>query len=238
MRYARMRWNAPLSMDHADLLLDRLGVRTGAHVVDLGCGWGELLLRIVARGGRGNGTVTTGTGVDTDSAALDRGRARAEGLGLGAQVTFVAGEAASWREPGDCVLCIGASHAWSGTGEALVALRELVRPGGRLLFGDGCWERPPSDAAMAVFGRETLALDVLVKHAVATGWRVLHLSVADQREWDDFEATWRSGREEWLLGHPNDARAGEVRDILDGQLREYLTVYRGVLGFCYLVLGH
>jgi SAM-dependent methyltransferase len=238
MRYARMRWNTPLSVDHADLLLDRLDARAGSRVLDLGCGWGELLLRAVARAGRRDGaTTTTGTGVDTDVAALDRGRTRADELGLGDHVTFVAGEAASWREPADGVLCIGAAHAWSGTREALLALRELVSPGGRLLFGDGCWERPPSDAAAGLFGKETLAIEVLAEHAVAVGWRVLHLSTADQREWDDFEATWRSGRQEWLLDHPRDDRAAEVRALLDTQLREYLTVYRGVLGFCYLVLG-
>ena len=39
-----MRWNAPLSVEHAELLMDRLDVRPGARVADLGCGWGELLL--------------------------------------------------------------------------------------------------------------------------------------------------------------------------------------------------
>lgn len=28
--YARMRWNAPLSVEHAELLMDRLDVRPGA----------------------------------------------------------------------------------------------------------------------------------------------------------------------------------------------------------------
>jgi cyclopropane fatty-acyl-phospholipid synthase-like methyltransferase len=236
-RYARMRWNAPLSVDHADLLLDRLDVSVGVHVLDLGCGWGEFLLRAVARGGTSSGAVTTGTGVDIDVEALERGRARAAELSLNGQATFVTGEAASWREPADRVLCIGASHAWHGTREALLALTGLVRPGGRLLFGDSCWERPPTEEAAALFGEDTLALELIVENAVATGWRVVHLSTADQREWDDFEATWRSGRQEWLRNNPHDDRAAEVRDTLNAQLREYLSVYRGVLGFCYLILG-
>jgi SAM-dependent methyltransferase len=41
-RYARMRWNTPLSKTHAALLLQRLDIAAGTHVVDLGCGWGEL----------------------------------------------------------------------------------------------------------------------------------------------------------------------------------------------------
>ena len=67
--FARMRWNAPLSVQHAELLMDRLDVRPGAHVADLGCGWGELLLQVAARA-----DLATGTGVDTDTGALSRAR--------------------------------------------------------------------------------------------------------------------------------------------------------------------
>ena len=88
-----------------------------------------------------------------------------------------------------------------------------------------------------MFGESVLALSDLVNAAIQTGWRVLHLSTADQREWDDFEATWRAGREDWLLAHPDDPRVGDVRADLDSRLREYVNVYRGILGFAYLVLS-
>lgn len=42
-----LTWNAPLSEDHARLLIDACAVPDGGRVVDLGCGWGELLLRLV-----------------------------------------------------------------------------------------------------------------------------------------------------------------------------------------------
>jgi SAM-dependent methyltransferase len=235
--YARMVWNAPLSTDHADLLLERLDTQSDSGVLDLGCGWGELLIRAVLRADAGSGATTTGIGVDIDVQALQRGRARAAELGLGAQVTFVEQAAASWRRSADRVLCVGSSHAWSDAEQALAALADIVPPGGRLLFGDGCWETPPTPAAAEMFGAHVLALDTLLNHAVRAGWRVLHLSTADQREWDDFEATWRAGRQEWLLNNPSDPRAAEVRITLDRQLEQYLAVYRGVLGFCYLVLG-
>ncbi len=232
-RYADMRWNTPLSEEHAALLVERLGVSSGEHVVDLGCGWGELLLRAVEAGG----AETTGIGVDTDVRALRRGQALAVGRGLADRVTFREGEAAAWREPADLLLCIGASHAWGGTENALVALADVMAPTGRLLFGDGCWETPPTPAAAALFEGEVFPLEVVVEHARAAGWRVVHLSTADQCEWDDFEATWRAGRQRWLSENPNHKRAADIRSELDEQLREYETVYRGVLGFSYLVLA-
>ena len=66
---------------------------------------------------------------------------------------------------------------------------------------------------------------------------MLHLSAADQREWDDFESTSRAALAEWLLACPDDPRAAEVREWVGGRWREYVRDYRGVLGFTYLVLG-
>jgi hypothetical protein len=59
-----------------------------------------------------------------------------------------------------------------------------------------------------------------------------------QLEWDDFESTFRAGRQEWLLAQAADPRAADVRDWLDARERQYVEVYRGVLGFAYLVLAH
>jgi hypothetical protein len=135
------------------------------------------------------------------------------------------------------VLCVGASHALGGTTAALTALAGAAPAGSRLLFGDGYWETAPSAAAVEMFGEDVRPLAGLLEACRSAGWRVLHLSVADQREWDDFESSFRAGRQEWLLAHAADPRAAEVRDWLDDRERQYVEVYRGVLGFAYLVLA-
>lgn len=231
--YARMRWNAPLSVDHAELLMDRLDVRPGARVVDLGCGWGELLLRVVARADR-----ATGTGVDTDAGALTRARRLAAERHLDARVQFAEADVAGWTGSADRLLCVGASHAFGGTTSALEALARVLPPGGRMLFGDGYWETVPSPAATEMFGDQVLSLAGVLEACRSAGWRVIHMSVASQQEWDDFESTFRAGRQEWLLANSGDPRAAGVRDWLDARERQYITVYRGVLGFAYLVLAH
>jgi SAM-dependent methyltransferase len=179
----------------------------------------------------------TGIGVDTDAAALGRGRVLARERGLDRRVEFAEADAATWRGTADRVLCVGSSHAFGGSQAALQALAEVVPRGGRLLFGDGYWTGPPSPAAVQIFGEEIRPLPDLLEACRTAGWRVIHLSTADQREWDDFESTFRAGRQEWLLAHGGDPRAAQVRDWLDGRERQYVQVYRGVLSFAYLVLA-
>jgi cyclopropane fatty-acyl-phospholipid synthase-like methyltransferase len=252
--YARMHWNTPLSQEHAGLLMDRLDLRPGVRIADLGCGWGELLLQALALASTTDGTAAggtatgatacgtpgqaTGIGVDTDAAALDRARHLARERHLDHRVQFTDASAADWRGPADRVLCVGAAHAFGGTGPALAALAQVVPPGGRLLFGDGYWEGVPSAEALEIFGEQLLRLPQVLDECRAAGWRVIHLSTADQREWDDFESTFRAGRQEWLLDHGGDSRAAEVRDWLDTREREYAEVYRQILGFVYLILAH
>jgi SAM-dependent methyltransferase len=232
--YARMRWNAPLSAEHADLLLERMGLSGGQAIADLGCGWGELLMNAVTRAGPG----AAGTGIDLDEPPEVLPRARAEAARRRLDVRFVQADASAWTGTADRVLCVGASHAFGGTAAALRALAGHVPPGGRLLFGDGYWAQPPSREAAGLFGEQTMPLADLMEACRGEGWRVIHLSTASQLEWDDFESTFRAGRQEWLLANPGHPRATEIRDWIDARERQYVTVYREVLGFAYLVLAH
>lgn len=227
-RYKAMRWNTPLSESHAIELLEHLDLSTATNIVDLGCGWGELLLRAAA----GNGVKATG--VDTDPTALDRGRRASMERGL--DVAFVQERAEDWQGTADRAFCIGSSHTLGGSRAMLARLADIV-PRGRVLLGDMCWERTPTKAAHAIFGDDILHLADMVVMCRETGWEVLHLSTADQREWDDFESRHRAGLREWMLANTDDPRAKEVRAEQDTREHEYLTVYRGVLGFAYLVLG-
>jgi cyclopropane fatty-acyl-phospholipid synthase-like methyltransferase len=231
LRRSRMRWNTPLSEPHAELLLDRMALAEG-HLADVGCGWGELLQRAVERT-----PGLRGTGVDTDVVSLERGRAAIERRGLASRVELTEADAATWEGPAERAFCIGSAHVFGSTKAALEALTRVVLPSGRLLYGDGFWATPPSEAATEILGPGMLTLPDLLDAATGAGWRVLHFSIADQLEWDDFESTSRAGWQEWLLAHPADPRAGQVREWLDRRLREYVRDYRGVLGFTYLVLG-
>src|ERR1700722_14041717 len=104
--YEHLDFNSPLSSDRADSLAVALVTGRPRLILDVGCGWGELLVRTVA-GSDG----ATGLGVDRDTAALERGRMNVSERGLSQRVRFVEGDAADLDESADVGICVGADHA-------------------------------------------------------------------------------------------------------------------------------
>lgn len=227
-KYAALTFNSPLSQPHADELINHLDLSPETSVVDLGCGWGELLIQIASKTG------ANCTGVDTDEACLQRGRDLAETQGV--RAAFINKSAEQYTEQSDRAICIGSSHASGGSEAMFKHLAEIV-PKGKVLVGDMCWERPPTEAALGIFGDEVPMLVDLVKMARDAGWKVLHLTTSDQREWDDFESRHRAGLRRWLIENPESDKAKEVEEQQNGREMDYLTGYRGVLGFVWLVLA-
>ncbi len=112
-----------------------------------------------------------------------------------------------------------------------------IVPQGKALVGEMCWERPPTQAALETFGDEVLNLVDLVNISREYGWKVLHLTTSDQREWDDFQSKHRAGLREWLIANPDHHQAKEIEEQQNTRETHYLTTYRGVLGFVWLILG-
>jgi cyclopropane fatty-acyl-phospholipid synthase-like methyltransferase len=223
LAHAKLEFNAPLSEERVDGLLRLLALAPGRHVLDLGCGWGELLLRIVAAH-----PASTGTGVDTDRRALDRARRAAAARSLYERVEFVEADLTTFDDRGDLVLCVGAAHAWGGAAAALRDLHERVEHGGTLLFADGFWERPPGEDARRLFG-ELPVFDALLQVAQAARFTIDQAERSTQDEWDAFEESWRAGMEA--------AEDPAVRLAAVERERDYRNGYRGVLGFAWLVLA-
>lgn len=233
----RLDFHAPLSAERAGRLVSALAAAAPSTVLDLGCGWGRLLLRILAAapGARG-------VGVDLRGSDLVRGRADAAALGLSDRVTFIEGPAAEHLGTADLVLNVGASQVFGDIPTALRALRPLVAPGGRLLFADGFWERTPTDDELArmwpgASADEHTDLAGLVDQATAAGFRPLRIETATRGEWEEFESGYTADVEEWLLANPGHPQAEATRAEVDQQRSRWLGGYRDVLGFAFLTLG-
>jgi SAM-dependent methyltransferase len=234
------RWHpvaAPVSDETLDRLLDRLVPpgRGAGTALDLGCGPGSWLLTLLAAH-----PALDGVGVDTSGPALDTARDRAAMAGLVGRAVFVQADAATWTgAPADVVLCVGAVHAFGGTAGALAAVRRHLRPGGRVLFGDGFWESGPSERALAGLGAEPGELPDLpglLAEVHRAGFEPGYGHVSTLAEWDEYEWCWTGAVTEWALTEATGAEREEALEAARAHRRQWLEGYRGELGFLTAVL--
>ena len=245
--HEHMVFLSPLSEERANRLVawlaDGLGAR--ATALDIGCGWGELSLRLAAAAPQAQVV-----GVDLDELSLEVARQHARERGLDQRTQFLPGDAAiTGPDEVDALVAIGASQVWGPDVEekqpldyasALSGMRERVRLGGRVAYGDAVWTRSPTPAATApLSGRddEFVALPDLVDLAVEHGFAAVAVQEASLDEWDAFESGFTARFATWLARHGSDhPDAAEVRARAQAQRDAYFRGYRGVLGLAYLQL--
>jgi SAM-dependent methyltransferase len=223
---------APLHDDSVRMLLDRALRRGDERLLDLGCGEGAWLSRALD-GWPG----VTAVGVDLDPAGLALARERADRAGTGDRLALHHGDAGEFTapEPFDVVLCVGATHAFGGLLPTLAAARRHLVPGGRVLVGDGFWERPPGPGIEELLG-EYDDLAATVDGVTADGWAPVYGYVSTRREWDEYEWSWTGSLTSWALDHPDDPDSAAALEAAVVHRSEWLHGYRGVLGFVTLVL--
>ncbi|OKI00663.1 SAM-dependent methyltransferase [Streptomyces sp. CB02923] len=223
---------APLDDDSVRQLLEHALPHGDERVLDLGCGGGEWLLRALARYPR-----LRAEGVDVCVKSLAHARTAAAAQGVASRLALHHGDASVFRSPHPfgLVLSVGAAHAFGGLLPTLAAVREHLAPGGRVLVGDGFWERTPSRQAVDMLGDFT-DLPTTLERVAADGWTPVHGHVSTRRELDDYEWSWTGSLASWALDRPDGPDRTEALAAAETHRTEWLRVYRDSWGFVSLVL--
>lgn len=238
---------APLSEARADGLAAWLaeGLAEGGTVLDVGCGWGELLLRVATAA-----PLARAIGVDLEEDRIVEACRRAAARDLEERATFLVTDGvAAGPSQVDALVAVGASQVWGRAVEegqpldyssALAAIRGRVRRGARVVYADAIWSRSPTpEATTPLSGRddEFVSLAELAELAGAHGFAAVGVREATLDEWDEFESGFNARRSTWLTQHaPDHPEAAGVRAGAEQQRAGYLRGYRGVLGMAYLQL--
>ena len=221
----------PLSEESLGEAIGLLALEPGARVLDVACGRAEMLIRIAERWD------VRGEGYDLDEALIEAGRAEAGRRGVEADLRAA-------DEPGegpfDLAVCIASSHALGGFPAALAALRDLVRPGGQVLLGEGYWSREPSSEYLDALGgtRDELAdYPGLMAAAADAGLTPVYAAVSDPRDWDRYEWTLILNAERWADRNAGDPGAAVLRERAAGARARYtMPGGRDTLGFALVLL--
>ncbi len=230
-----MKFNSPLSPDKADRLIRLLDLGRDGRVLDAGCGQGEFLIRVIELTG------ASGLGMDVDSGSIVAARKNAEGRVQAQRCEFRVSDAQDEvPQDGslDVAVCLGSTHAF-GMGEAaypntIRRLSRAVRPGGRILVGEGYWKTPPASEYLELIGEPVgIYRDhaANVSFAEGQGLVPLYAAVSNDDEWDHFEWTHRMRIELESVLHPGDpevkAKVRRSRVWRDG----YVRWGRSTMGF-------
>ena len=229
---AAHRIHDPITPEKLATLGVALRLESGARVLDLGSGSGEMLCTWA----RDHGVV--GTGIDMSELFTQQARLRAEELGVAGQVTFIHGDAAGYvsNEKADVAACLGATWIGGGVAGTSELLARSLRPGGIILIGEPYWRQPPpteevAKGCLASSISDFLMLPGLLASFRQLGYHVVEMVLADQDGWDRYEAAkWLTMRR-WLEANPDDELAEVVRAQLTSEPERYAAFTREYLGW-------
>ncbi len=226
------RIHNPFTADKFATLGAALRLEPGTRVLDLGSGSGEMLCTWA----RDYGII--GTGVDMSQLFSEQARHRAEELGVADRVRFIHDDAAGYvsDERVDVAACVGATWIAGGVAGTIELLAKSLRTGGIILIGEPYWRRLPPTEEVA---RGCLANSIsdfrLLPEFIASfgrlGYDVVEMVLANQDDWDRYEAAkWLTMRR-WLEAETDDEFAKEVRSKLTMEPERYATYTREYLGW-------
>jgi SAM-dependent methyltransferase len=221
----------PIAAAKIERILDLVALSAGAQALDLGCGRGELALRLIQRFG------CVVTGVDRSSAMLDAARDRAQRRGVLDRLRIIETDIASFApesETFDLTAMLGGGGIAGGFAGICATLARWTRHGGHVLIGDGYWAKPPATEYLAHLDSgegEFRDHRGNVQAGMDAGLIALHASVASADEWDEYEWKYARSVERYAIERPDDpdvpAMLERIRRWRDG----YLRWGRDTLGF-------
>ena len=228
-----MLFHNPVAEPAIEALLDLVALAAGDRVLDVGCGRGELLIRIAERTGAG------GLGVDASEAQIDVARAQAAARAPGEHLVFEARDAATMVAPAEtfaAAACVGSSHALGGLEPALARLRDLVRPGGYLVLGEGYWQLEPGSELLELLGAardELTTLPELLEAGAGHGLELVYAATASDEDWRRYEWAYVFNLDRYIRDHPGEEGLDELVQPLDRIRRRRLLAARDgeALGF-------
>ena len=198
------RIHNPITPEKLATLGAALRLESGARVLDLGSGSGEMLCTWA----RDHGVI--GTGIDMSQLFTEQAKLRAVELGVADQVKFIHGDAAGYvsDEKASVAACVGATWIAGGVVGTIELLARSLRTGGIILIGEPYWRQLPH-----------------------LGYDVVEMVLADQDGWDRYEAAkWLTMRR-WLEANPDDEFAKDVRAKLTLEPERYAAYTREYLGW-------
>lgn len=188
----------PYSVDKARLVGERMRLRPGSRVLDLGAGTGGPAVLFAGAFG------CRVTAVEVHRPFVQIGEERAAARGVGDLIDFVVADGAAHdlgHDRYDAALCLGAAWVLGGFAKTAYRLREAVHEGGHVAIGDVF--RKPGITPGWPNEDVTLTLGGLIEAMQGEGLRPVTVVVASEDDWTDYVSRQLLALADWLDRNPS-----------------------------------
>jgi trans-aconitate methyltransferase len=222
----------PLDEKKLEDLYKLIPIRSQARVTDIGCGKGEMLIRLAEK------NEIKGVGVDKSPYCIKEAERNKRERVPQADLHFLELDGAQYKpeteESQDLTMCIGASWIYGGYKKTLKALSQMTKRSGHLMVGEPFWRRTPPQAYLK---REKISRNLFSTHqgnvsiGEAIGLEPLYTLVSNESDWDKYEGLHWYAASEYASSRPEDP---DVKDLLARNFRareSYLKYERDILGW-------
>ncbi len=226
--YTYHKFCSPVNSQQIDDMIYRLDVRPGDPVIDMGCGKAELLIRLAEH------CQVKAIGVDPSEQLIQDAHEAFHTRAPGIDIRFEQSplpEYDAGSEQYQVVMCVNASQMYGGYDNALVALYEMVCPGGMLLMGQFYWADTPSDAQKIAVNAAHYDYANTIQRGIEQGLLPVYVSSSDTCSLDRYHWLKTYAIEQHTAQHMNAPDTANLLEHARSQRDLYMTGLRDVLGF-------
>ncbi len=222
----------PVDETKLERLYDLLELKPNARVIDIGCGKGEMLIRLVEKYN------IKGLGIDKSPYCIREAEKRKGQRIPQADLRFLEMDGVNYKsqsgESSDLAMCIGATWIYGGYRNAVRALGGMTRSTGFVMVGEPFWRTNPPQEYLQSQGLSAESFDTHhgnVTTGESEGLRPVSTLVSSEEDWDRSEGLHWSAAAEYALAHPEDTDLEELLARDSRERESYLRSGREVLGW-------
>jgi SAM-dependent methyltransferase len=203
----------PMTNVELDEVISAMGLASGARVLDVACGYGELLFRAAAQAD------ISGVGIDLSpwmiTAAAEHARVRAPNANL----HWVLGEARDFTTAPapDVAVCIGAEWIWHDFSGTVRALSQRLGPGGVAVIGAARLHKDADQDEVRSQRGFVESLDDMQETLKHNGLVAQHRVDPDDAGWDAYLARTATAAADWAELSPGPRAARWLEEQVDWQ---------------------
>lgn len=174
-----------ISMTSADKLIEAgivLGLNEESNVLDLCCGYGEMLKLWAEKFG------INGTGIDLCSEYINIGKHRLIDKQLHKNITLTVEDVQSYvsDEKFDVACLCGVGDLFGGISGHISMLEKFIKPTGKIVIAECFLNISPAPSELIDFEGKLYTLDELYKIFSARGWYISYVSTGTDADWERY----------------------------------------------------